>query len=165
MKIAIRLALLAVFAAAAAWFWTVLFPSPQEAIRARLHKMARDASFDPGQSQLTALAASEQLSGFFSTNVEISLNLPGDEQRTVTGRDELRQDYMAARLSLNRLQVDFPDINVTVAPDRQSAVADLTVRARTDGDQDGTAEEMKFTFRKIGGEWLVTRVETVQVLT
>jgi hypothetical protein len=165
MKILIRLALVAALAAAGAWLWTVLFPSPEEIIRAQLNQMARYASFNSPQSQLAALAAANKLSGFFNTNAQIVLEFPGDEDRTINGRDEIRQDVVAARLSLDRLKVDFPDINVTVAPDENSAVADLTIRAETDGDQDGVAEEMKFTFQKIDGQWLVTRIETVHVLT
>ncbi len=165
MKIGIRLALVTALAAAAIWFWTDHFPSPQEIIRAQLNQMARYASFNSTQSQLAALAAAEKLSGFVDTNVQVVLEFPGHEVRTINGREELRQDIVAARLSLDKLKVDFPDINVAVAPDENSAVADLTMRAETDGDKDGVAEELKFTFEKIDGQWLVTRIETVQVLT
>ncbi len=165
MKILIRLALVGAMAAAGVWLWTVLFPSPVEIIRAQLNQMARYASFNSPQNQLAALAAADKLSSFFTTNVQIVLQFPGNDEHTINGRDEIRQDIVAARLSLDRLKVEFPDINVTVAPDENSAVADLTVRADTDGDKDGVAEEMKFTFQKIDGQWLVTRIDTVQVLT
>ena len=43
-------------------------------------------------------------------------------------REEITQAALMARSRAGGLQVKFPDINVTVAPDKQSAVADLTVR-------------------------------------
>jgi hypothetical protein len=61
--------------------------------------------------------------------------------------------------------VEFPDVNVTVAPDKQSATADLTVKAQAGGDRDSIWQEMKFTLQKTGGKWLITRVETVRTLT
>jgi len=39
-------------------------------------------------------------------------------------------------------------INITVAPDKQSAVADLTVEANVSGEHDSIVREMKFTLRK-----------------
>jgi hypothetical protein len=54
---------------------------------------------------------------------------------------------------------------VTVAPDKQSAVADLTVQANISGEPDPIVQEMKFTLRKIDGRWLITRVETVRTLS
>jgi hypothetical protein len=63
------------------------------------------------------------------------------------------------------LKVKFPDINVTVAPDKQSAVADLTVEANISGERDPMVQEMKFTLQKIDGKWLITRVETVRTIS
>jgi hypothetical protein len=70
-----------------------------------------------------------------------------------------------ARASLIGLKVEFPDVNITLAPDRQSATADLTVKVQTAGDRDFIWQEMKFTLQKTGGHWLITRVETVRTLT
>jgi hypothetical protein len=51
-----------------------------------------------------------------------------------------------------------------VGPDKQSAVADLTVEAKVSGERDPIVWEMKFTLRKTDGQWLITRVETVRTL-
>ena len=59
----------------------------------------------------------------------------------------------------------FPDIKVTVAPDQQTAVADLTVAVDISGEHDSVVQEMKFTLQKTGGEWLITRVETVRTFS
>jgi hypothetical protein len=61
--------------------------------------------------------------------------------------------------------VKFPDINVTVAPDKNSATADVTVEGTVSGEHDAILQEMKFTFEKTDGHWLINRVETVRVLS
>jgi hypothetical protein len=66
---------------------------------------------------------------------------------------------------LSSLQVEFPDVSVTVAPDRQSAVADVAVKVQAAGEKDSNVQEVKFTFQKIGGDWLITRVESVRAPT
>ena len=76
-----------------------------------------------------------------------------------------QQAALGARSALSGLKVQFPDINITVAPDKQSAVADLTVEANVAGERDPIVQEMKFTLQKTDGEWLITRVETVRTLS
>ena len=49
---------------------------------------------------------------------------------TIMGRDEITQAALAARSTVSSLSVKFLDVDVTVAPDKQSATADLTVEAR-----------------------------------
>ena len=48
-----------------------------------------------------------------------------------------------------------------MAPDKQSAVADAAVTVKATGETDFGVQEMKFTFQKVDGNWLITRVETV----
>jgi hypothetical protein len=165
MKIAVQLAVAAAAVAAGLWLWTTIFPSPQHIIRARLNEMARDASFNSSQDAQDGYAAAQTVGDFFSTNVEIILNTPGSPDRTLTGRDQIIQTLIDVQESVTKLEVDFPDLNVTVATDKDSATADLTFRAQIDGTRDSIAEEMKVTLKKIGGQWLVTHIETVPVLT
>ena len=165
MKIFIRFALLAAAIATGVWIWTIIFPSPEKIIRQRLAEAARDVSFNKNESLLAAVGKAQKISAFFSTNVEVNIDVPEHHEQTFAGRDEIMQAIAGARASLDGLKVEFPDVNVTVAPDKQSAVADLTVKAQTDGDKDFIWQEMKFTFQKIGGDWLITRVETVRTLT
>ncbi|HEY3760913.1 MAG TPA: hypothetical protein VGN23_04135 [Verrucomicrobiae bacterium] len=165
MKIVVQLAVVAAAIAAGLWLWTSVFSSPQHVIRARLKEMARDASFSDSQSIQDGYAAAQTVGDFFSTNVEITLNVPGSPGRTLNGREQIVRTLINLQESVNRLKVDFPDLNVTVAPDRDSATADLTLRAQVDGVRDSVAEEMKVTLKKIGGQWLITHIETVPVLT
>ena len=165
MKTVFRLILLAVLVALGVWLWFVLFPSPEKVIRQRLTELANRASFSSGESDLARLAAAQKLAGYFSTNVEVDINVPGRVQHTLMGRDEIKQAAFGARSTLSGLKVTFPDINITVAPGKQSAVADLTVVANIAGERDSIVQEMKFTFQQTDGEWLITRVETVRTLS
>jgi hypothetical protein len=165
MKIIFRVVLLAALVAAGVWLWTVLFPSPEKIIRQRLAAVAKCASFAADEGALPRLADAENLAGYFSANVEVNLDVPGRIQHTIMGRDEITQAAVAARATAVSLSVKFLDVNVTIAPNKQSAMADFTVEARVGGDQDLIVQEMKFTLRKIGGQWLITRVETIRTIS
>ena len=156
---------LALLVAPGVWLWTVLFPSPEKVIRQRLATVAQRASFSPNESALARLADAESLAGYFSTNVEINLDVPGRVQHTILGRDEITQTAVAARSTSSSLSVKFLDMNVTIGPDKQSAVADFTVEASIADEQDLIVQEMKFTLQKISGQWLITRVETIRTLS
>ncbi|HYA79251.1 MAG TPA: hypothetical protein VED19_01930 [Candidatus Nitrosopolaris sp.] len=165
MKTVFRLILLAVLVALGVWLWFVLFPSPEKIIRQRLTELARTASFSSNEGNLARLAAAQSLAGFFATNVEVDINVPGRVQHTLVGRDEIQQAALGARERLSGLKVTFPDINITVAPDKQSALADLTVEASVSGEGDSIVQEMKITFQQTDGHWLIMRVETVRTLS
>ena len=165
MKIVFRLVLLAALAALGVWLWTILFPSPEKVIRRRLLELARTVSTSPDESDLTRLAAARSVAGFFSTNLELNVALPEIGQRAYMDREEIAQAVLFARARAGGIKVTFPDINITVAPGKQSAVVDLTVEAKFATQSDTIMQEMKFTLHKIDGEWLITRVETVQTLS
>jgi len=162
MKMVLRLILVAALAALAVWLWTIFFPSPERVIKERLAKLAQDASFSQDENNLIKLATAQNIPGFFSSNVVVTISVPEHMQQTMTGRDEIRTAALASRQAATDLNVKFPDITVTVAPDKSSAVADVTVDATVSGERDAIVQELKFTFQKIDGHWLIGKVETVQ---
>ena len=165
MKMIFRIVLLAALAALGFWLWTVLFPRPEKVIRRRLTELARTVSSSASEGDLTRLAAARSVAGFFSSNVELNVDIPELGQHNSMDREEITQLALMARSRAGGVHVKFPDINITVAPDKQSAVADLTVEANVSGEHDSVVREMKFTLRKTDGQWLITRVETVRTLT
>jgi hypothetical protein len=165
MKIVSRLVLLGILITAGVWLWTPVFPSPEKVVRTRLAQVAAEASFNSGENPLVIAARSENLASRFSTNVEVNLNAPGFERLQFSGRADITQAAAGARTRLGSLKVEFPDVSVTVAPDRQSAVADVAVKVQAAGEKDFIVQEVKFTFQKIGGDWLITRVESVRAPT
>jgi hypothetical protein len=165
MKIVFRIVLLAALMALGIWLWTVLFPSPEKVIRRRLMELARTVSSSPNESDLARLASARSVAGFFANTVELNVDLPELGQRNSMDREEITQAALMARSRAGGVRVKFPDITIIIAPDKQSAVADLTVEANISGEHDSIVREMKFTFRKTDGQWLITRVETVRTLT
>jgi len=95
----------------------------------------------------------------------VNIDVPGYEQHTFADRDEITQAALASRAAVSSLTLKFPDMNVNVAPDKQSAIADVTVEANVAGEKDDIVQEMKFIFQKMGGQWLISRVETVRTLS
>jgi hypothetical protein len=161
MKIFFRLVLLAALVAAGVGLWTTFFPRPEKIVRKRLAQVAAEASFNSGENPLVIAARAEHLASRFSTNVEVNLNAPGFERLEFSGRDEITQAAAGARVHLSALKVEFPDVSVSVVPDKQSAVADVAVKVQAAGEKDFIVQEVKFNFQKIGGDWLITRVENV----
>jgi hypothetical protein len=165
MKIIVRVILLLALVALGVWVWTILFPSPEKIIRKQLTSLARDASFSQDENNLVKMARAESIADFFSTNVEVDITIPGHEQQDITGRDGITQAALLSRQVATSLDVKFPDVNVTVAPDGNSATADVTVDANVSGQSDAILQEVKFTFVREDGHWLINKVETVRVLS
>jgi len=161
----LRLILLAAFIAAGFLGWHYWFPSPERVIRKDLTELARTASFSANEAPLAKLYNAQALGKFFTPDVLISFDAPGASERMLQGRDQLLERAMGARSAISSLKIEFPDVNVTVAPDKESAVADITVKGRIEGEKDAYLQELRVTFQKSGSQWLIRRVETVKTLS
>jgi hypothetical protein len=160
-----KVVLSAALALLGVWLWLVLFPGPEKIIRHRLAKLAQTVSFSKSDGNLSRVASAESVSGFFSTNVEVTINVPGYEQQSLAGRAEITQAALLSRTRVDELSLKFPDIKVSVAPDKLSATADVTVEASAGAEKDPIIQEVKFTFEKSEGKWLIKKIETVRVLS
>jgi hypothetical protein len=160
----VRLAWLALLAAAVFWGWGYFFPNPEHVIRKELVQLARVASIAPNEATLTRLSKTQKLLGFFADDAQISLDVPGRSIRTFRGHEDLQQVALGARSMLNSLKVDFVDVAVTVAPDKLSAVADLTATASLPGEKIPEVQELEFHFKKMDRDWLIQRVDFVKTL-
>lgn len=162
MRILWRLIFLACVLASGVWLWVFLFPAPEKVIRYRLTRLAADVSFTSGQGTISRITGGESVAGFFTTNIEINLDVPRQEQVTFASRAEITQAALGVRERLKSLLVKFPDINVTLAPDKKSAVADATMTASVSGEPDAIVQELKISFQKTEEGWLIYRLETVR---
>jgi len=144
--------------------WRVLFPPPEKVIRKQLTELARVVSIAPNEAPLARAVNAQKLSTFFTREVAVQVDVPGHGQVRLTGNDELLQAAMTARSSMSGLQVEFLDISVALGPDKESAVANLTGKARIPGERELLVEEFKFGFRKAGRNWLIDQVQTVKTL-
>jgi hypothetical protein len=113
---------------------------------------------------MAKLMNSQKLASYFADGVEASLDTPGRGQQVFSGREELIQAATAARTQLSSLKIQFPDIAVTVAPDKRSAEVHVTVKANIGGQREVYIEEMRFSLEKIRGDWLIHRIESVNTL-
>ncbi|MGA2554833.1 MAG: hypothetical protein ABSG04_00975 [Verrucomicrobiota bacterium] len=164
MKPVRRLILLALLAAFAFWSWDFFFPTPQKVIQKRLLKLARLASFSSSDGNIKRLADMERLGSLMTERIHVVLDAPGVRGETFDNREELLQAVLAARSQVKDLQTQFTDIGITVNPDRQSAVAFLTVTAKVGGEPDPVIEPLKFTFQHTNDDWLITGLESVKTL-
>lgn len=146
------------------WAWGALHPSPAHVIRKELAELARTASIPPNESQLAKLARAQKLASFFTTDTQITLETLGRYDQSITGRDEVQEKALAARAMLGGLKVQILDVSVSVQPNGQEAVAHFTGRADVPGESTPQVEELKAGFKKVGGDWLIDRVENVRTL-
>ena len=164
MKNVFRLVLLLGLIALGYWGWTVMFPSPQKVIRSRLLKMAQLASFSTGQGNLSRVADIQRLGMYFTDEIEVVMDVPGIGTHTFNRREEVTQAAMGAKSVVSSVKAELIDIEIDLAPSKQVANADLTLRATVNGQKDFIIQELKFSLRKVNGDWLVNKIQTVKTL-
>ncbi len=160
----IRLIFLAALIAAGFWAWRAAFPNPEKVIRQRLGELAKVASFSSDQGLVAQAWNASALAEFFTPDVEATVEVPGS-LHTFNGRDELMEAVMGARKAVRSLTVELPDIKVTVAPDKSSAVVYLTAKGKVPGEKDYFLQELRMRLTKVKRDWLINRVETVKTLS
>ena len=165
MRIFVRLFLGAAFIALGFWLWTILFPSPDNLIRKRIAEVARLASFSAGEGLVKQGLRVKSLASCFGPQVEVAIDLPGNQHHELAGRDEIIQVALVASQSRRWLKVELLDLSVVLAPDQESSVVNLTLRVRFPEQKDIVVQEMKFSLQKIDREWLIIRMETVRTLS
>jgi len=148
----------------AGWLWTIFFPSAEHVIRKRLNELSKAASVQARESPVAVLANASRVAGFFTADIEIRVDVPGSSAQVITGRDELFPIAQRVRTMSGGLEVQFLDVNLAIAPDKKSAEANLTLRAKAAGDRDQIVQEMKLLLNKAEGSWKIRRVETVKTL-
>ncbi len=166
MKITVRLIVLAAVLGAGVWLWLYFHPGPEEAIRRRLAALARGVSFAEREGVISRAARAEALAGYFAPDLSLRINLPELSSHESLSRAEITRLALALRSNpnLRSLKVELLDPVITLGANHQSADVELTLRAEAPGDQYLVVQEMKFTLRKVDGEWLILRVETVKTL-
>ena len=164
MKLIVRFILLAGLLALAVWAWSFFFPTPQRIIEKHLLQLARLTSFSSTDGTFKRLADNERIGSLMARDIHMVLDMPGGRGQTFDNREELLQAVLTARATVKDLHAEFTDIAITLNPDRQSATALLTVTAKIGGEPDLFVEELKFTFKEISDDWLITALETVKPL-
>ncbi len=164
MKLVSRILGVLVIAAILAGGWWLFFPSPERVIRKNLNELAQAVSFGANEAPLAQLANATKVTSYFTGDAQVVVDVPGYSRMTFSGMEELRPAALRARQTLSSLKVNFVDISVTVPDSKQTAVADVTAKAVIPGERDFEIQELKFTFRKVGRNWLIRRAETAKTL-
>jgi hypothetical protein len=159
-----RLVLLGAVVAVGVWAWHLLFPGAEQVIRKNLAALARAACVPANEAPMTKLANTLKVASFFAEDAEIIVDVPGQSLQTLRGRDRIREAVGAVRNLVSSLKIELVDITVTPSLDGQSAVVRLTGRADVPGEGTPNVQELKVEFKKLGGDWLITRAETVKTL-
>lgn len=160
----VRVGLGGMLVALGIWAYQALFPGVQTVLRRRLQELASAASIRPNEASLAKLAKSQKVAAFFTTDAQITLDLPGRLPQSLSGREEVLQAALSARSMLKSLKVEFVDVDVTVGPTKDSAVAHFTVKADVPGESTPQVEELEARFQRVEGDWLINQVQNVRTL-
>jgi len=143
--------------AAIAGWW----PSDERRIHKLLTRLADEASVPARGGALADLSAANRIADAFAPAFEISLNVPGAPEVSISHRSELVQAVMTARSRQQGATIALLDPQtIKLAP--ASAVVEATVRAQAAGESEPFVAEVRFTLVKLDARWCVSRVETIR---
>jgi hypothetical protein len=165
MQKSFRLFVAAALIGLGVWGWRVLSPSPQSVIRSRLHNLAATVSYEAKDGMILKGYKAQKIPDFFTSNAVITVDVRGYDPQTWQGSAELPGVFLALTREVAALKAGFPDINVSLGPDAQTAVVNLTARVVVQGERDPIAQEFNFLMKKTDGKWLIYRIETVRTLS
>jgi hypothetical protein len=164
MKIAFRLVALAVLGGAGFWLWTVFFPSPEKAVLKKISGLAATATISPNDGAITRAEKVSSLTGYFSPDAEIIYDVSVAGAGTLSGRDEIRETAAGGFANAPSLKVQLNDARARIGPDKQSAEVTCTALISAGDNKDFGIQELHLQLKKIDGDWLITRAETVKTL-
>lgn len=165
MKIAFRIGVLAVLIGLGVWLWIYLHPTPQEAIRRQLAKLAEAVSFEDGEGLVARAVSAQKIASFFAAQVIMNIEPQGIFGEEVA-RGEIAERAFQLRSwpDIESFKIKILDPVITLGADEKSAIVELTFHAETAGERHLIVQEMKFTMKEVDEEWFIVRVETVRTL-
>ena len=159
-----RVVLIAV-ALTALWFgWRWVFPNDEAQIRAVLERIADAVGSGADEGEVGRIARAASIRKELDPQVAVDAGPPFTR---LTGRDTLIGTAVRVNSRVRDLEVQFDDVQVSVAPDRETAKVYLTAAAYfrdQRGGQGLDARELDITFRRLEGHWVVSAVALVRTL-
>ena len=163
-----RVLLLAVIVAALWFGWRWLFPNDETQITSVLERISEGVGGSEGGDGrgggIDAIARAASLRSEFAPDVTVDAGPPFER---ITGRDALIGAAARVNGTTRGLEIRFPDVTITVAPDRRSAIVIATAEARFDdpaGGRSFDARELEIRFTRLEGEWVIAAVTLMQPL-
>jgi len=162
----IRRAVIIVVAIAALWFgWRWLFPSDEAQIHRALNRIARAASSGAvGEGEVARMARSVSIRSALDPEITVDAGPPFNQTR---GRDVLIGAVARLSTTVQDLEVRFADVQISVDAGGTSAQVYTTAEALFrdgQGERGIEARELDLTFRRLQGDWVVSRVVPVPTL-
>ncbi len=147
------------------WLWFFLNPSPEEAIRRQLAKLAKSVSFNAQEGFIDRAMAAQEVAGFFAPDVFMNIEAPVNFPEQIT-RTEIAEQvfFLRSHHEVRSFKFKILDPVITLGADKQGAIVELTVHAETEGERHLLVQEMRVTMRKIDDVWLIYRMDTVRTL-
>jgi hypothetical protein len=160
-RILTRRAIVVVLTLAGAWFgYGWLFPGDTAQIRGVLARIADAFEGDDGVG-VQDLARIRALQDDFAPDAVVDAGAPF---LRLTGREAIVSAAGRVRAVTRNLSVRFPEIEIIVADDRQTAAATVTAEARfddADGHRDLEAREFDLQFVRRDGQWVIMSVTLI----
>ncbi len=165
MKNKVQTIVLLLFAAGIVFFlYQRWFPNEEKRLRTMLFKLAETATVPEKSGTVGDLATAERLRDYFTADVVVAVEAPGEGEFHAVGRPEIVEAALTARKMFRGLKVQFLDINVTLGPDKQTATAELTARVTLKGEKDFFVQELKLQLKQEDRQWHIAKAETVRTL-
>jgi hypothetical protein len=161
----IKRVVLAAVALTALWLgWRWVFPNDEAQIRAVLERIADAAGGGAEDGEVGPIARAASIRKELDPQIAVDAGPPFTR---LTGRDTLIGTVARMNSSVRDLEVQFDDVQVSVAPDRETAKVYLTAEAYFRDQRGGRgleARELDVTFRRLEGNWVVSEVALVRTL-
>ena len=141
-----------------------LFQSEERRIKKRFDLLAELASKEPGETAFTLAYKVQRIGTLFSDACEVRV-----PSQSISGRytpEEISSHAAGARFPLSELSLQFYDLDIEF-PEEGTATVLLTGRLRgksKGGETIHETRELQCILREIGGEWLFSHLEVVDVL-
>jgi ketosteroid isomerase-like protein len=138
-------------------------PNDRRLIEGQLGRLATAASVSGAETVVVQAAGAARVAAFFTDDVMISAD---DQSSTVGGRDAVMALAAQARAASRALRVAFNDVQIAVnGPSTATAYLTVTISgASPGGEKLVDAREVNLAFRKVGGTWLIARVDALRTL-
>ncbi len=144
----------------------ILFPNEIDLIKKQLSFLEKIVSYDKPLAPLAMLSRSNKLKKVLNTSVTISIQTENISKKTIKSIKEVTQALFMLTKYANTFDLDFVDSKITV--DDNTAQVNTTIRGigtKSAGKDFYEAAEVIIFLAKINGKWLITKIQTVEVIS
>lgn len=148
------------------WFgWRYVFPDDETEIRGALERIADAVTSGAAEEgEVARIARAASIRNELDPQITVDAGPPFSK---ITGREALVGAVARLNSTVRDLDVQLNDVQVALAPDRQTARVSLTAEAHFRDDGGGQAfeaRELDVMFRRRDGDWVVAEVALVRAL-